>query len=109
MRRREFIKLFAGSAATWPLTARAQQGERVRRIGVLAGGRDTDDLRSRPNVTAFLEALQQLGWADGQNVKIDYRWPAGDADKTRKYAAELVALAPDVIMAISTPSLASLL
>ena len=81
----------------------------MRRIGVLQGGGDTDDPRSQPNITAFLQALQQLGWTDGRNVKIDYRWPAGDADKVRKYAAELVALAPDVILAFSTPSLVSLL
>jgi ABC transporter substrate binding protein len=65
--------------------------------------------RSQPNLTAFLQALQQLGWADGRNMKIDYRWPVADADKIRKYAAELAALAPDVILAISSPSLASLL
>jgi putative ABC transport system substrate-binding protein len=109
MRRREFITLLGGAAAAWPLAARAQQGERMRRIGVLPGGADTDDPRSQPNITAFRQALQQLGWTDGRNVKIDYRWPAGDADKARKYAAELVALAPDVILAIGTPSLASLL
>ena len=99
MRRREFITLLGGAAATWPLIARAQQGERVRRIGVLQGGSDKDDPRSQPNIAAFRQALQQLGWTDGRNVKIDYRWPAGDAEKTRKYAAELVALAPDVILA----------
>jgi putative ABC transport system substrate-binding protein len=76
---------------------------------VLEGGLDTDDPRSQPNITAFLQVLQQLGWTDGRNVKIDYRWPAGDADKTRKYAAELVALAPDVILSIGTPNLTSLL
>jgi putative ABC transport system substrate-binding protein len=81
----------------------------MRRIGVLQGGGDTDDPRSQPNIAAFLQTLQQLGWADGRNVKIDYRWPAADADKTRKYAAELVALAPDVILAMSSPSLDSLL
>jgi putative ABC transport system substrate-binding protein len=109
MRRREFIALLGGAAATWPLIARAQQGERVRRIGVLQGGSDKDDPRSQPNIAAFRQALQQLGWTDGRNVKIDYRWPAGDADKTRKYAAELVALAPDVILSIGTPNLTSLL
>ena len=107
-RRREFITLLGG-AGTWPLAAQAQQGERRRRIGVLQGGGDTDDPRSQPNVAAFLQALQQLGWTDGRNVKIDYRWPAGDADKARKYAAELVALAPDVILAISAASLGPLL
>jgi putative ABC transport system substrate-binding protein len=109
MKRREFITLLGCSAAAWPLGARAQQGERLRRIGVLPGGQDTDDPRSQPNIAAFLQALQQLGWADGRNVKIEYRWPTADADKTRKYAAELVAFAPDVILAIGTPSLASLL
>src|SRR5262249_6488719 len=109
MRRRDFIKVIGGAAATWPVAAPAQQPERMRRIGVLQGGQDTDDPRSQPNITAFLQALQQLGWADGRNVKIDHRWPAGDPDKARKYAAELVALTPDVILAIGTPSLASLL
>jgi putative tryptophan/tyrosine transport system substrate-binding protein len=109
MRRRDFITLLGGAAATWPLIARAQQGESVRRIGVLQGGNDADDPRSQPNITAFVQTLQQLGWTDGRNVKIDYRWPAGDADKTRKYAAELVALAPDVILSIGTPNLSSLL
>ena len=104
MRRREFITLLGSTVAAvaWPLAARAQQGERMRRIGVLQGGGDRDDPRSQPNIAAFLQALQQLGWTDGRNVKIDYRWPAGDADKARKYAAELVALAPDVILAVST-------
>ena len=105
MRRREFITLLGGAAAAWPLAARAQQAERMRRIGVLQGGGDTDDPRSQPNIAAFLQALQQLGWTDGRNVKIDYRWPAGDADKARKYAAELVALAPDVILASGSASL----
>jgi putative ABC transport system substrate-binding protein len=109
MRRRDFIKVVAGSASFWPLAARAQQPERMRRIGVLQGGLDTDDPRSQPNITAFLQVLQQLGWTDGRNVKIDYRWPAGDADKARKYAAELVTLAPDVILAFSAASLTPLL
>jgi ABC-type uncharacterized transport system substrate-binding protein len=109
MQRRKFIALAVGAAAAWPLVARAQQGERVRRIGVIAGGLDTDDPRSQPNITAFRQALQQLGWTDGRNVKIDYRWPAADADKARKYAAELVALAPDIILAIGAPNLTLLL
>ena len=96
MRRREFITLLGGAAAAWPLVARAQQPERMRRIGVFVGSTTTD----RPEIAAFLQALQQLGWTDGRNVKIDFRWPAGDADKARKYAAELVALAPDIILAI---------
>jgi putative tryptophan/tyrosine transport system substrate-binding protein len=107
VRRRAFIAALGGAAA-WPLTTQAQQPERMRRIGVLGGG-DTDDPRSQLNISAFLQALQQLGWTDGRNAKIEYRRPAGDADKTRKYAEELVALTPDVILAISAPSLASLL
>ncbi|MGA7025482.1 MAG: ABC transporter substrate-binding protein [Pseudolabrys sp.] len=79
----------------------------MRRIAVLPGGADTD--RSQPNIAAFLQALQQLGWTDGRNVKIDYRWPAGDADKARKYATELVALAPDIILTFSAASLTPLL
>ena len=109
MQRREFITLLGGTAIAWPLAAHAQHSEQMRRIGVLQGGGDTDDPRSQPNIAAFLQTLQQLGWADGRNVKIDYRWPAADADKTRKYAAELVALAPDVILAMSSPSLDLLL
>ena len=108
MKRREFMSLFGGAAA-WPLAARAQQGERMRRIAVLLGGSDRDDPRSQRNMAAFLKGLQQSGWTDGRNVRIDYRWPAGDADKARKYAAELVALAPDVILAVSSVSLAPLL
>ena len=99
MRRREFIAALGGAAA-WPVVTRAQQPDRMRLIGVLSGGADTDDPRSRPNVAAFQQALQQLGWTDGRNAKIEYRWPAGDANKVRKYAEELVALAPDVILAI---------
>ena len=103
MKRRELITLLVGAAAAWPLAARAQQGERMRRIGVLQGG--ADNPRSQPNTAEFLQALQQLGWTDGRNVKIDYRWPMGDGDKARKFAAELVALAPDVILAVSALSM----
>jgi putative ABC transport system substrate-binding protein len=97
MRRREFIALLGGTAA-WPLAARAQQGERVRRIGLLSPlAADHPDVRARH--AAFLHALQQLGWTDGRNVRIEVRWSAGDASVTRKQAAELVGLAPDVIVA----------
>ena len=109
MKRREFITLLGGAAVVWPLAAPAQQAERMRRIGVLQGGSDRDDQRSQPSMAAFLQGLQQSGWTDGRNVRIDYRWPAGDADKARKYAAELVALAPDVILTASSISLAALL
>jgi len=107
VKRRDFIAMLGGAAAAWPLAARAQ--ERMRRIGVLQGGGDRDDPRLQSYGDAFLQALQQLGWTDGRNVKIDYRWPAGDADKARKYAAELVALAPDVILAVNSMNLSLLL
>ena len=98
MRRREFITLAGGAAAAWPLAARAQQSERMRRIGVLSGGAG-GDLELKARIAAFVQGLAQLGWTDGRNVRIDYRWAAGNAENYRKYAAELVALAPDVILA----------
>jgi putative ABC transport system substrate-binding protein len=107
MRRRKFITLLGGMVAAWPLAARAQQPERIRRIGVLMPLR-ADDPESPARVTAFAQGLQQFGWTDGRNVRIDYRWAAGDADRHRRYAAELVALAPDVILASGTASMMSL-
>jgi putative tryptophan/tyrosine transport system substrate-binding protein len=101
MRRREFITLLGGAAAAWPLAARAQQGERMRRIGVLMN-LAADDAQSMARITAFLQGLQQLGWTDGQNVAIEYRWGGGDPERIRKFAAELVALAPDVILAVGS-------
>ena len=100
MRRRDFIALLGGAAVTWPLTARAQQGERVRRIGVLLPAA-ADDAVYQSRMAAFLRGLQQLGWVDGANVRIDTRWAAGDADR-RKYAGELIALGPDVVMAFTS-------
>jgi putative tryptophan/tyrosine transport system substrate-binding protein len=97
MRRREFITLLGGAAATWPLAARAQQGERVRRVGVLLSTHEGDPAR-RAQLTAFVQRLTELGWADGRNVHLEVRWTAGSVDAARKYAAELVALAPDVII-----------
>ena len=108
MRRREFITLLGGAAAAWPLAARAQQGERVRRIGVLMTTA-ADDPEAQARIAAFLQGLQQLGWADGRNVRIDTRWGAGDADRVRRYAAELVALAPDVILATGSSTVGPLL
>jgi ABC-type uncharacterized transport system substrate-binding protein len=107
MRRRDFIKLFAGSAATWPLTARAQQAERMRRIGMLMN-RATDDAEGQAGIAAFRQALQQLGWGDGSNVRIDIRWSENDLDRIRGNATELVALAPDVILAAGTLGVAAL-
>src|SRR6516162_2706238 len=107
MRRRDFIKVIAGSAVVWPLAARAQQPDRPRRIGVLMN-LTPDDLEASARVTALAQGLQQLGWTVGRNVRIDYRWGAVDADRSRKYAAELVALAPDVILAGGSPALAAL-
>ena len=100
MNRRDFITLLGGAAA-WPLAARAQQGERVRRIGVLMN-LAADDAEGQARIAAFVQALQRLGWSDGRNVRIDYRWAAGDAGRFRKYAEELLALAPDVILAGAT-------
>jgi putative ABC transport system substrate-binding protein len=97
MKRREFITL-VGGASIWPLAARAQQGERMRRIGVLSP-LAADDPEEKARLAAFAQGFQQLGWTVGQNVRIEYRWSGGNADTMRKYAAELVALAPDVILA----------
>src|SRR5262245_59560874 len=107
MRRREFITVIGGAAATWPLTAWAQQAEHMRRIGVLMN-RTADRPEGQEAVTAFRQALQQLGWIDGGNVRIDTRWGANDIDRNRRDAAELVALAPDVILASGTPSVVAL-
>jgi putative tryptophan/tyrosine transport system substrate-binding protein len=98
MRRREFITLVGGTAAAWPLASRAQQPERMRRVGVLMA-LAADDPAGQARFVAFVQALQELGWTDGRNVRIDTRWAAGDAERFRRYAAELVALAPDVILA----------
>jgi putative ABC transport system substrate-binding protein len=108
MQRREFITLLGGAAVTWPLTARAQQGERVRRIGVLQS-LAADDPEGQARLAAFAQGLQQSGWTIGRNVRIDTRWAVGDAERFRRYAAELVALAPDVILAVGAAAVAPLL
>src|SRR5262245_61470755 len=100
MRRRTFIRLLGGAAA-WPLGARAQQGERMHHVAVLMTTA-ADDPESLARIGAFLQALQQLGWTDGRNVRIDYRWGSGDAERIRKSAAELVESAPKVILANGT-------
>jgi len=107
MRRRKFITLLGGAAATWPLAARGQQGERVRRIGVLIN-MAADDPEGHARITAFAQGLQEAGWTTGRNVRIDYRWGGAGADAMAKYAAELVALAPDVILAATSSSVAPL-
>jgi len=104
MRRRDFIALVGGSAAAWPLAARAQQSGQMRRIGVLMPlARDNPEAQAR--ITAFLEALQKLGWTEGRNLQIEYRWGSGNLQKA---AAELVASSPDVIFATATPAVAAL-
>jgi putative ABC transport system substrate-binding protein len=109
VKRRDFITLFGGAAAAWPLAARAQQGERMRRIGVLAGGAVASDADTQERNAAFAQALQQLGWTDGRNVRIDYRYGLGNAANVRKYATELVALVPDVVLVSGASALAPLL
>jgi putative tryptophan/tyrosine transport system substrate-binding protein len=96
MKRREFVTLLGGAVA-WPLSARAQQPERMRRIGAMMS-LAADDPEDQARVAAFRQGLAQFGWTEGHNVRIDIRWPAGDPDRVRAYAAELVALAPDVIL-----------
>jgi len=109
MRRRDFISLLGSATATWPLMARSQQSTGMRRIGVLAGAIAPDDPETRAQPTAFLQGLRDLGWFDGRNVHIDYRWGLGNAENTRKYATELVALAPDVILIDGTATVAPML
>jgi putative ABC transport system substrate-binding protein len=98
LKRRKLITLLAGAAASWPLAARAQQSDRVRRIGVLMSMVDSDP-RGMEFITVFAQGLAELGWTVGRNVRIEYRWGAGDLDRFRRYAAELVALSPDVVLA----------
>jgi ABC-type uncharacterized transport system substrate-binding protein len=107
VRRREFITLIGGAAAAWPIAARAQQAERVRRIGVLMAFSESDP-EAQTWLTAFQEGLQRLGWGQGHNIRIDYRWAGADHDRLRTYAAELVGMASDVIIAGATPALAAL-
>ena len=108
MRRRDFVKAIAGSAAVWPLTVRAQQGERVRRLGIIMGTvREESETKAR--ITAFLQELKHLGWDEGRNVRIEMRATAGNAGAARKYAAELVEFAPDAILAMGGSTVAPLL
>ena len=106
MRRRDFISRIVGSAALWPLAARAQQPGAMKRVGVLTPFA-ADDAEGQARLTAFAQGLQQTGWTLGQNLRIDYRWGDGKPNTMRQYAAELVALAPDVFFASSSVALGS--
>ena len=108
MRRREFITLLGGAAAAWPVGARAQKGEQVRRVGVLMNGNERDPVY-QAYVATFVRSLQQLGWLEGQNLRIDLRWPSADPERIGAYAAELVGMTPDVILCSGSGSLAGLL
>jgi len=107
VKRREFITLVGGVAAVWPLAARAQHRERVGRIGVLMS-LAADDAVARARIGALQQGLQQLGWIEGRTLHIDYRWATGGDAELRRYAAELVALAPDVIVATGSPPVVAL-
>jgi putative ABC transport system substrate-binding protein len=107
MRRREFITLLGGTAAAWPLAAHAQQPERMQRIGVLLGLADGHP-ETQSRVTAFQKGLRDLGWLEGQNIRVDYRFAASDPNRIREYTAELIQLTPDVIVANSIPVLSAL-
>src|SRR5262245_30436405 len=103
MNRRDFITLLSGAAVAWPLAARAQQESRVRRVGVLLNA----EVESQGYLAAFVQEMRRLGWSEGQNLRLDVRWNAGDAVASRTYAAELITLMPDVIVTGSTVSLAA--
>ena len=107
MRRRDFIKVIVSGAAAWPLVSRAQQPDRMRRIGAFAG--IDDDAEGQARFAAFRQGLEQLGWTEGRNVRIDYRFGGGDAENIRKHAAELAALAPDVILAAGAAAVGPML
>src|SRR5262245_66387892 len=108
MRRREVITLLGGTAAAWPLAARAQQSERMRRVGVLSPYSESDASGQRRHA-AFRKRLDELGWKTGRNIQIDYRWSAGNADRLRLFAKELVELKPEVILAETTPAAQAIL
>ena len=107
MRRRDFIKVIAGSAAAWPLAAGAQQSSTVRRVCVLMNYR-ADEVEGQARVVAFTQGLQKVGWSEGSNLRIDTRWTGGDSDLYRRYAAELVQSAPDLVLASGTSNVAAL-
>src|SRR6516162_4046702 len=106
MKRREFVTLIGGAAASWPLAARAQQGERVRRLAIIM--LTADDADGQGRITALREGLEKLGWTEGRNLRIDTRWAAGDTDRMRTYVTELVQANPDAILANGSPAVAAL-
>src|SRR6266487_3661117 len=108
LKRREFITLFGGAAAAWSGAAGAQQGERVRRIGVLMAFAESN-LEGQANVAAFREGLQKLGWTEGRNIRIDTRWAAADIEAMQRFAKELVGSQPELIFSTNTPATATLL
>jgi putative tryptophan/tyrosine transport system substrate-binding protein len=109
MRRREFLGVLGGAAAGWPVLARAQQVERMRRVGIINGGEALDSPDVQASIGAFVQEMQQLGWIDGRNLRIDQRAGLGDPENLRKYAVELVALEPDVILVIGAATMAPML
>jgi putative ABC transport system substrate-binding protein len=109
LRRREFITLLGGTALPWPLAARAQQTDRVRRIGVLMGDFPENNSKARAAVAAFQEGLQKLGWTEGRNIRIDTRWAAADMEAMQRFAKEIVRSQPELIFSTNTPTTATLL
>ena len=107
MQRREFITFVGSAAATWPLSARAEQSERMRRIGWLVGLRENDSEAQR-RTAAFVQELERLGWTQGRNVEIDYRWLSDSIERNKTYAQELAAIKPDVLVSSSTPAIIAL-
>jgi putative tryptophan/tyrosine transport system substrate-binding protein len=107
MKRRELITLLGGAAVAWPLAVRAQQPDRIRRIGVMMVNAE-DDPEGQRRIRVFRQGLQQLGWSEGRNIRIDYRWRVDEADRARTSTAELITSAPDAILANGTPALAAL-
>jgi putative ABC transport system substrate-binding protein len=103
MRRRDFITLLGGAVAAWPIAARAEQSQQMRRIGVLMSYLESDG-EAQEQTKAFSQSLKEFGWTDGVNIRLDYRWPGSDADRLRADALELVRLAPDVLLAGATPA-----
>ena len=108
LRRRQFVALLGGAAAAWPLAARAQQPAQMRRVGMLIGYAENDP-ETQARLSAFRQALEQLGWKEGRSIRLDYRFAPASPDEAQRFAKELVALRPDVLVGNSTPAAAALL